>query len=121
MRSKLLLGQNVTPRGPRPVPRRLAVLLCDTCLSLGLGFGFAAGKLGKPAPAFEKTDQNWLVEVTWEPVLPGRFLGVEKVEDADVCKIHVAAEAPYDRQLTSIQAGTAACFTQAFTREPDND
>lgn len=122
MRSNLLLGQNVALRGPRPVPRRLAVLLCSTCLALGLGVGYrAGGHVRKPAPGVERTDQNWIVEAIWEPKVPSRFLGVEPVQDADVCRVHVAAEASYPDQLQAVQEGTAKCFTEAFTREPDND
>lgn len=132
-----LRGQVITPRHPR----KLAFLLITVPVGLLVGsFGLGTRFPARPAPswppahvklvppipepqghvtAYVETDQNWIVAVTWEPLRPGRFLGVEKVEDA--CRIHVAAEAPCPAQLQAIQAGTATCFETAFTRERDDD
>lgn len=144
--SPILSGQVITPRHPRRRPALLALgLVLTTAVPTGLVLGaFALGTRFRahsapswppakvklipaiPEPqgtvlAYLETDQNWIVSVVWEPARPGRFLGVEKVEDADACRLHVAAEAKYDEQLRAIQAGTAKCFAETFTREPADD
>lgn len=142
MRNPILSGQVITPRHPRRLALRAFLLttvpagLLVGSFALGTRFPTQSPPSWPPAKvnlvpaipepqasvtAYLETDQNWIVAVTWEPLLPGRFLGVEKVADADACRLHVAAEAPYDAQLRAIQAGIAQCFETAFTRERGDD
>lgn len=142
MRERILSGQVITPRHPRKLALRAFLLttvpagLLVGSFALGTRFPTHGAPSWPPAKvrlvpaipepqasvtAYLETDQNWIVAVTWEPLRPGRFLGVEKVGDADACRLHVAAEATYPDQLRAIQAGTARCFEMAFTREPSDD
>lgn len=137
--SPILSGQVIESRHPRKWALR-AFLLTEASVGLLVG-SFVLGTRfpahGAPSwppalipaiqepqervTAYLETDRNWIVVVTWEPVGPGRFLGVQKVENADACRLHVAAEAKYDEQLRAIQAGTAKCFAETFTREAGDE
>lgn len=132
--SKLLLGQNVTPRHPRGF--RLTALLALTVPSVLMAGAFALGTrfpahasswppahiklippISEPQGAvfgYVSTDDRFVLQVVWEPVRGAtdgpRYLGVQRTHDLNACIIHVAAESPLQEQVKDVQAGAAECL-----------